>query len=153
MMLKLIRKIFVTVNNAMLKRLKGKVAIQDMLILLPRCLQHTSCQQNVVEALSNCKECGKCPIAKILPLAKQYGIPAYVATGSEMAVYVVKKHKTKLIVAVACLRELMQGIMTVFPRAVIGVGNTCPEGPCKNTQVDVGEVEKVIVEYGIPTTS
>ena len=50
----------------------------------------------------------------------------------------------KAVVAVACEKELKQGIRAAFPKAVIGVINTRPKGPCFDTDVDLNEVERAI---------
>ena len=124
------------------------VSYEKMLILLPRCLQNSDCKQNVVEHSDNCKLCGKCAIAEIVQIAKKYNnIPVCLATGSLQAKECVKRHRPKLILAVACERELAQGIFAVFPLAVYAVLNERPNGPCKNTQVKAVLLEKAIEKF------
>ena len=45
---------------------------------------------------------------------------------------------------IACTKELRQGILAAFPKAVIGVVNAWTVGPCKDTDVDLTEVERAI---------
>lgn len=140
-------RILIPINNMMLQFKKRKVEASEILLLLPRCLQHNECRENVVDDFLNCKRCGKCPIADIKPVAEKYGIPVCLATGTHMAREAIKKHKPKMILAVACERELLQGIVAVFPRPVRAIANERPNGPCKNTQVDAFLVEDAIKEY------
>ncbi len=146
---KFLRTVPIAFNNFILKLKKKRVKTEKMLILLPRCLQHSTCTENVVESIDNCKRCGKCPTAAIATLAEKYGIPTGLATGSLMARELVKKYRPELIIAVACERELVQGIFSVFPRAVFAVYNQRPHGACLNTQVDAKDVEAAILRFKI----
>jgi hypothetical protein len=142
-----LRAVPLAFNNFLLRLKKKRVPFNKMLILLPRCLQHATCTHNVVESIENCKMCGKCPTAEIAKLAKKYGIPTGLATGSLLARELVKKYRPELIIAVACERELVQGIFSVFPRPVYAVYNERPNGPCKNTQVNPHDVESAILHF------
>ena len=61
-----------------------------------------------------------------------------------MAVERVKEDGVDAVVAVACEKELSQGIKGAFPKAVIAIPNQRPKGPCKDTDVDLAEVRKAI---------
>lgn len=126
---------------------KKKFRADDVLILLPRCMQHSTCRQDVVDTIKNCKRCGVCPTGSVATRAESYGLAVGLATGSHMARALIKKHAPRLIIAVACERELAQGIFSVFPRQVFAIVNARPEGPCKNTQVDFDELDAVIREF------
>jgi hypothetical protein len=56
----------------------------------------------------------------------------------------VVERKPTVIVAVACERDLTAGIQDVYPIPVYGILNQRPFGPCINTKVDLGEIEKAI---------
>lgn len=47
-------------------------------------------------------------------------------------------------VAIACGRELRAGILKAFPKPVYAIRNRQPNGPCRDTDVAVAEVERVI---------
>jgi len=83
---------------------------------------------------------------EIKKLSHEFNIPAHIATGSAMALELVKKYNPKCILAVACSRELVQGMAGVFPRKVYAIENEWPEGACKNTNVDIAKVRNVIEE-------
>ena len=48
--------------------------------------------------------------------------------------------KPKAIIAIACERDLTEGILDTNPLPVMGILNIRPEGPCKNTKVDLDKV-------------
>lgn len=48
-----------------------------------------------------------------------------------------KKLKPKMILSVACERDLTSGIIDVGKIPVVGIVNERPNGPCYNTCVDV----------------
>ncbi|MDI6641386.1 MAG: DUF116 domain-containing protein [Elusimicrobiota bacterium] len=70
-----------------------------------------------------------------------------VATGGRLAKRWVRELKPDFIVAVACERELSEGISAVYPLPVVGIPNIRPYGPCLNTTVDISMVETVIEKY------
>ena len=49
----------------------------------------------------------------------------------------VRDSSVKIVVAVACEKELSDGILAAFPKPVVAVPNLQPEGPCKNTRVNI----------------
>lgn len=142
-----LQSFFISASNAARMIFQKKVRADDAMILLPRCLQHNECKQNVVEAVKNCKRCGRCPIGDIAGSAEQFGVKVFLATGTLMARDYIKEYKPKLIIAVACERELFQGMCAVFPRPVIALVNVRPHGPCKNTQVDLSRLEQIMNRY------
>jgi len=142
-----IKLIPLKINNLLLHMRKKKVTTEEMLILLPRCLQNSECKENVVEDSNNCKQCGKCNVGDMVALGKQYRIAVVIATGGLMAREYIKKLRPKLIIAVACENELIEGVMKVFPVAVYAVTNKRPHGPCKNTKIEPRIVEDVIVQF------
>ena len=51
----------------------------------------------------------------------------------------------RAIIAIACERDLLSGFLEVNPRIpVIGLSNSRPEGPCQNTEIDLGQIEQTI---------
>jgi len=137
----------ITLSNA-LTRLRGKkCAAEQVLLLLPSCLQFSKCKQNIRYDLGECKRCGRCKIKDMLDLAEEYGVVPFVATGGRLAAQKAKSDDVKVIVAVACEKELRAGIMAVFPKTVMAVVNTRPNGPCVDTDVDVAAVREAIERF------
>ena len=69
---------------------------------------------------------------------------ACVVGGGRDALARTKQENIKAVVAVACEKELVQGIFAAFPKPVLGVINETPEGPCKNTLADPDKVTQAI---------
>ena len=120
------------------------VQAEDIMLLTPHCLQLDSCPIKVTRDAFSCRECGRCSVGGLVALAKHYGVQLYIATGGTFARLLVKKHRPKVIIAIACERDLVLGTRDVFPILVFGVLNRRPYGPCFNTQVDLAKVEEVL---------
>ena len=80
----------------------------------------------------------------MIALTEKYGVKLEVATGGTLARRKVKEVKPKVIVAIACERDLSSGIKDVYPLPVVGVVNMRPNGPCFDTKVDMEKVEDAI---------
>ncbi|OQX71970.1 MAG: hypothetical protein B6D62_00750 [Candidatus Cloacimonas sp. 4484_275] len=135
-----IRESYVYVNNAFIKALKKKFDPSEVLILLPHCLQNTECGIRITVDIFKCVRCGKCDIGDLTKLAVEHGIPIAIATGGTLARRIIVEHRPKFIIAVACERDLVDGLHDVFPIPVYGVLNERPEGPCINTRVMVEKI-------------
>ncbi len=140
-----VRNSFIEINNRLLiSGNRHKIGPERLLLLLPHCLQRADCQRRITNSIENCQQCGKCDIDALIKLAETYKVRVAVATGGTLARKIVRDHKPKIIVAVACERDLTSGIHDTFPLPVYGILNQRPEGPCWNTRVDVTEVEKAL---------
>ena len=117
---------------------------ERLLVLFPSCLQRSECPQKIITDLANCLRCGKCKVKEVLELAEQHGCQCMVATGGRLALEVAKRNRVAAIVAIACEKELQEGMKGTLPKPSIGVINIRPHGPCKDTDVDMGEVERAI---------
>lgn len=136
-----IRESFVHVNNSFIKSLKKKFKPSELLILLPHCLQNTECEIRITIDINKCINCGKCNIGSLTEIANKYKIPIAIATGGTLARKIIIENKPKFIIAVACDRDLVEGIHEVFPIPVYGVLNERPYGPCVNTKVNIANIE------------
>lgn len=117
---------FIKVNNAVSRSHTKAGPPRKLLVLLPRCLSRDTRQQ----------------IRSIME-----GRPHAVATagGGEEARKAIRKERPDFIIALACERDLASGIKDVALHVpVIGIPNKRPEGPCKNTQVDLEEFRQAL---------
>ena len=112
------------------------------MLLLPHCLQNNECGIKVTSNPKLCKRCGKCKIGELMEYAEQKNISIFIATGGTVARNIIKKIKPKLIISVACERDLMSGISDVKGIPVVGITNKTPNGPCFNTDVDIDAIKK-----------
>ena len=139
-----IRESFVYVNNAFVKANYRKYYANEILLLLPHCLQKADCNIRITNNIYNCAECGNCDIMELKRIAEKYRISAAIATGGTLARKIIIQNKPKLIIAVACQRDLVSGIQDVFPIPTYGVLNQRPEGPCINTRIDYEKIERFL---------
>ena len=139
-----IRGVFSEINNRLIITNKIDIKPEEMLLLLPHCLQKSSCAHKITTDIQNCKKCGACDINVILDIKKDYNVKIYVATGGTLARKIVKEVKPKVIIAVACERDLSSGILDIKGIPVVGILLERPEGPCVNTRVDLTKVREVI---------
>jgi len=139
-----IRQSFIAMNNSLVMSQRYRIRNDRILILLPHCLQLFDCEIKVTGDIGKCIRCGRCDIKGLSELAEKYAITISVATGGTLARKVIIEKKPKLVVAVACERDLTSGIKDCYPLPVIGVLNDRPFGPCFNTSVDVAKIDEAL---------
>ncbi|QLA17958.1 DUF116 domain-containing protein [Desulfolutivibrio sulfoxidireducens] len=139
-----VRGSFIKVNNELVSADAGKYAPGQILVLLPHCLQNSHCTLRLTYDVNNCKRCGKCPVAGLLALAEHYGTHLAIATGGTIARRIVVQKRPRLILAVACERDLASGIQDTYPIPVYGVLNERPHGPCLDTTVSLCALEQAL---------
>jgi uncharacterized protein len=139
-----IRQSFVAMNNSLVISQRLKIKPDRILILLPHCLQLSACEIKVTGDISKCVRCGRCNIMGLAQIGEKYHVDISVATGGTLARKVIIEKRPKLVLAVACERDLTSGIKDCYPLPVIGVLNDRPFGPCYNTQVNVEKIEAAL---------
>jgi hypothetical protein len=135
---------FVKFNNWLTRLRRTQVRAENLLLLVPRCLQKTGCTQTLGETIDDCKACGQCNVTDLLAIRDEFGIHCSLAAGGREALAFVRNPQIKAVVAVACEKELTQGILAVFPKPVLGVLNIQTNGPCRNTYLDPDLVRAAI---------
>ncbi len=120
---------FIKVSNALVRGARINMDSGPLMLLLPRCLAPAVRKQ--LEAL-----------------AERYQCLVFVVPGGELARKLIREHHPSRIIAVACERDLVSGIQdvaSVIP--TFGVPNCRPEGPCKNTVVDMDRMEEAMILF------
>jgi len=130
--------------NGLTSLRRAKCKPHELLLVIPSCLQWSGCRQLVKFDLANCKRCGRCQVKDMIELSEEYHTQCSIATGGRLALLRVKEGRVKAVVAVACEKELEEGMRGAFPKPVMGVINLRPNGPCKDTAVNVDEVRNAI---------
>jgi hypothetical protein len=125
----------------------------NILLLLPHCLQWRECPVRLRNDVFRCKGCGRCKMKALKELAERRGVQAYIAAGGREAQKRAARDDVRAILAVACRRELAEGIRATFPKKVVGVLNAWPHGACVSTDVDVAEVEAALDALTAPPSS
>jgi len=118
-------------GNAALRVYNGLAAVRaragirpdELLLLIPRCLDKAGMQG-------------------VMSVAARYGVPLFVAARGRYAREMISRTRPRAVVAIACERDLVSGIHDVATRLpVLGTTLGLPEGPCKNTTVDLASLE------------
>ncbi|MBW1960106.1 MAG: DUF116 domain-containing protein [Deltaproteobacteria bacterium] len=135
---------FIKVNNELVASGQKRFKPNEILLLMPHCLQRSDCTVRLTYGVHNCKRCGKCPITGLLKLSDRYGVHVAIATGGTIARRIVVQKHPKLILAVACERDLYSGIQDTYPLPVFGILNIRPFGPCLDTQVALNKLEDAL---------
>jgi hypothetical protein len=144
-----IRRIYINTCNEYIKTGNIKVLPEKMLVILPHCLQNSECSVRFVDGIDKCVGCNKCSIGAIKELLNKYGIRSRIATGGTAARKIIQDEKPEFVTAVACERDLSSGMMDMQNLPVYGILNQRPNGPCRDTFVDVNELEKAIVFFSL----
>ncbi|NCC52908.1 MAG: DUF116 domain-containing protein [Spartobacteria bacterium] len=138
------RRVLIDLNNRITRARSVRVAPGHLLLLAPRCLQHTGCDHNLGPEMLHCQACGRCNIGELVALGRELGIICRMAAGGREALAFVKDERVRAVVAVACEKELFEGICASLPKPVLGVYNQQNNGPCRDTSVDMAAVRRAI---------
>lgn len=139
-----VRRSFIKVNNELVLSRRKPVEPHKLLLLLPHCVQRSTCPHRLVHNADLCLRCGGCPVGSLLDLRDKYDIRFAIATGGTIARRIVVQTRPACIIAVACERDLTSGIQDSYPLPVFGVLNSRPNGPCLDTLVPMDALEDVI---------
>lgn len=131
-------------NNIIQQKQIRKYKSKDILILLPHCLQNVDCPYKITYDINNCHSCGKCVIQDFKAIQAEFKVTIKVATGGTLARKIIRDIRPKVILAVACHRDLTEGIKDIDVIPVLGVLNDRPNGPCFNTTCDITEIRKIL---------
>lgn len=142
-----IRRSFTQLNNQVLLNSSLTYKADEILILTPHCLQQTMCDIKITYDIRQCRKCGKCSVEGLLHLQEKYGVETQVVTGGTLARLRIKEKMPKMIIAIACERDLMSGLMDVKDIPVYAIINDRPEGPCQNTSVDLDVVKNMLDRF------
>lgn len=142
-------RFFVQLNNKItykeISKLKHKP--KKILLLMPHCLQFSECEYRVTGKEIKCKMCGKCEIKDLMEISKKYNVKLSIASGGTMARNIIKSFQPELIIATACERDLISGLMDTINLPVIGILNERPFGPCLDTRVDLSKIIYILENF------
>ncbi|MEG1311091.1 MAG: DUF116 domain-containing protein [Romboutsia sp.] len=139
-----LRKVFVKLNNNYIYSNKYNLKSNEILILIPHCIQRNTCKLKVTTKIETCARCGLCNIGDLVKLKEKTNVNIFVATGGTLARKIILENKPKAVIAVACERDLASGVQDIKNIPVLGVFNKRPNGPCIDTTIDINEVKKAI---------
>ena len=138
------RRVYIKLNNEYIYSGKYNFNAEDIIILIPHCVQNNSCKLKITNDIDNCNGCGLCSVKDLVELKDKQNVKVFVATGGTLARTIIVDNKPKAVIAVACERDLTSGVQDVSKIPVLGVFNKRPNGPCFNTGIDIEDVENAI---------
>ncbi len=138
------RRVYIKLNNEYIYSGKYNFNAEDIIILIPHCVQNNSCKLKITNDIDNCNRCGLCSVKDLVELKDKQNVKVFVATGGTLARKIIVDNKPKAVIAVACERDLTSGVQDVSKIPVLGVFNKRPNGPCFNTGIDIEDVENAI---------
>ena len=117
---------FIKVHNYIITTHAERVNPARLLMLLPRCL-------------------GKEARGEVISRTDQYDMYVVTVGGGEEARKAIGQYHPSLVLAVACERDLLSGIRDITVKVpVLAIPNTRPEGPCKNTCLQIDKFEEML---------
>ena len=137
-------KALVKLLNLLTRVRRPRCRPDELLILVPSCLQRSECPQKITNDINECLRCGRCKVKDVLELSERYGTRRAVATGGRRALAMAQERSVRAVVAIACEQELKEGMTGVFPKPSLGIINIRPHGPCTDTDVELEEVEEAV---------
>ncbi|MCX8129007.1 MAG: DUF116 domain-containing protein [Clostridia bacterium] len=136
-----IRQLYIELNNMIVRKSQNrKYKPEEILVILPHCLQNSDCGYKVAGDISKCKRCGRCCIGEIAKATEELGVKTEIVTGGTAARNIVNTKKPKVLLSVACERDLTSGISDISGIPVFGIINDRPNGPCIDTKVNTSLV-------------
>lgn len=142
-----IERSFIALNNYILTHRKIKVKASSLLVISPHCLQLATCPHKITHDIKNCKRCNRCTVGPLIEMSERLSFNFRVVTGGTLARKVAKELRPRMVLAIACERDLASGIQDVYPLPAAGILNMRPNGPCYNTTVDLELVEETIKQF------
>jgi hypothetical protein len=116
-------------NGLAAARARSGIRPDELLLLLPRCLDKAGMQG-------------------VMDVSARYGVPLFVAARGRYAREMIGRVRPRAVVAIACERDLVSGVHDVASKLpVLGTTIGLPEGPCKNTTVDLASLEERICTF------
>jgi hypothetical protein len=135
---------FIEKNNNIIASSPRKYRSEEILLVFPHCLQDWECPHRIYADIHNCKGCGNCDIPQLIEIGDRYKVAMSVVGGGTAARRAVYDHMPSCTIAVACERDMISGIRDSAPLPILGILNERPNGPCRNTKVNIRRVEETL---------
>ncbi len=135
----LVDEIMIEVRNAVLLE-KFRSIKEDKVFIGPQCMRHPECKARCDPRVGYiCLGCGKCDYARLKKASEQYGYKMFIVPGDSFVRKIIKLHKPKAALAIACFEELNES-MCSFAHVLPGHGVPLLRDGCFNTAVNVEDV-------------
>ena len=135
---------FIEKNNRIVESAAKKYRPENVLLIFPHCLQDWECPHRITADVRNCEACGKCCVPELIELSEKFNVSIEVVAGGTAARRAVNDHMPSFAIAVACERDMISGLRESMPLPIVGILNERPNGPCRNTKMDVRRLEETL---------
>ena len=132
-------------NNCDILSHNYNIRPENILVILPHCVQAVECKIRITFNPEYCRRCGKCNVGKLVGYSEKMKFRLAIATGGTLARKIIRETSPEAIIAVACHRDLMEGILDIRKIPVLGLLNRIGKnGPCVGTDFDPDKVMEYI---------
>lgn len=137
-----IDKIYIELKNSVSKDRFVRTSPEDTAVFLPQCLRNSrKCKAKLTDQGYICRGCGACKIAQVKKVADKLGHRLFVVPGGSMVLKLIKQHRPRAVVGVACLKELTAATEEV---SLPSQGIELLRDGCLDTDVNLKEVLEVL---------
>ena len=143
---RLVNYAHIEIRNKLNEAAFKKVDFKDRVIFLPHCLRNANnCKGKYTDQGLQCARCGQCKITKLIELGEKYKYKAvFITPGGSMVYKIMQAIKPKAAVGVACYNELTMGMDKAAEFNIPTQGILLAREGCKDTDVNLEEVEEII---------
>ena len=142
-----IQESFLNFNNEIVLSSFNNIHSSNIMLLLPHCLQGADCKIRITNDIIECAQCGACDISNLKEITQRYKLHSAVATGGSLARKLIKENNPEVVIAVACHRDLTDGVRDGWRYPIYAVLNERPNGPCHETRVNTKIIEFAIKKF------
>ncbi len=140
-----IDRLYIELKNSMGKEAISKLKREEVFVFLPQCLRNSkTCKATLGEEGWICAKCSghrKCKVYQIKKMAEERGHRVFICPGGSMVIKLIKKHKPKAVIGVACMKEISLAFDEI---SLPGCGIELSRDGCINTDVDLSKVSEIL---------
>lgn len=127
-------------NNRRVRGVFQQRRARKALVLLPHCIQLSTCRAEVTASLDTCYSCGRCTVQDVLEASLRSRWDVRLTNRSNKAYREARAFQPDLIVAVSCHDRLFKGLTRLpeIPSYVVPLA--LPHGMCVDTTFDTGHL-------------
>ncbi|MEA3343684.1 MAG: DUF116 domain-containing protein [archaeon] len=135
----LVDEIMIEVRNAVLLE-RFRAAGKDKILVGPQCMRHPECKARCEPRVGYiCLGCGRCDFSRLKKECDKYGYKMFIVPGDSFVRKIIKLHKPKAALGIACFGELNESMHELSPVLPVQGVALLRDG-CFNTAVNVEDV-------------
>lgn len=107
----------------------------DICLFLPHCLRSRSCPAASDDEGIHCEHCGQCVISGFVSAAEDHGFGVFCVPGGSLLEKLVRKHRPKAIIGVACVKEILLGLRLLWDKGFMFLVFPLEKEGCFETKI------------------